>query len=214
LQPPDGLVMTVTDGSKPNHEVSTMSMTAASYSTIANLSLIADIAFIAFTCYVVMRINERRRAMSTIHHESLVHAEPDETTDLEVLRDRIEDIYRREGKALLIGPDVDEAPVEVPASAFDALKFVVEAMAEGQTIVLMPHGRVLTTQEAADLLHVSRPHVVKLCDEGKLPYERVGNRRRITIDDVLAFREARAQERREHLRELTRLSQQMEGSYR
>lgn len=150
--------------------------------------------------------------MSTLH-ENLVHAEPEEAQDIEILRDRIEEIYRHKGRALLIGPG-DEPPVEMPASAFDALKFVVEAMAHGQTIVLMPRGRVLTTQEAADLLHVSRPHVVKLCNEGFLPYEKVGSHRRLTIDDVLAFRDARATERRAHLRELTRVSQEIEGGYR
>lgn len=152
--------------------------------------------------------------MSTTLPDNLVHADPEETPDLEVLRDRIDEIYRREGKALLIGPDAGEGPVEVPASAFDALKFVVEAMAQGQTIVLMPHGRVLTTQEAADLLHVSRPHVIKLCDEGILPFDRVGTHRRIKIEDVLAYREARAHERREHLRDLARISQEIPGGYR
>ena len=152
--------------------------------------------------------------MSVTTYENLVHAEPDEVTGLEVLRDRIEELHRRDGKALLIGPDAAEPAVEVPASAFDALKFVVEIMAQGQTIVLMPRGRVLTTQQAADLLHMSRPHLIKLCDEGKLPFERVGSHRRLTIDDVLAFRESRAQERREHLRELTRVSQEIEGGYR
>jgi excisionase family DNA binding protein len=152
--------------------------------------------------------------VSVTAHENLVHAEPDEVTELELLRDRIEEIYRRDGRALLIGPDATEPAVEVPASAFDALKFVVEAMAQGQTIVLMPRGRVLTTQQAADLLHMSRPHLIKLCDEGKLPFERVGSHRRLTIDDVLAFRDHRAEERREHLRELTRVSQEIEGGYR
>jgi excisionase family DNA binding protein len=152
--------------------------------------------------------------MSATLHENVVHAEPEETEDLVVLRDLIDEIYRQAGKALLIGPDAGEEPVEVPASAFDALKFVVGAMAQGQTIVLMPQGRVLTTQEAADLLHVSRPHLVKLCDEGKLPYERVGSHRRLTIEDVLAYREARADQRRASLRELTRISQETEGGYR
>ena len=152
--------------------------------------------------------------MSTAMADNLVHADPAETPELELLRDRMEEIYRREGKALLIGPDAGQEPVEVPGSAFDALKFVVEAMAKGQTIVLMPHGQVLTTQEAADLLHVSRPHVIKLCDEGILPFERVGKHRRLRIEDVLQFRELRAESRREGLAELTRLSQELPGGYR
>lgn len=152
--------------------------------------------------------------MSVALPDNLVHAEPGEAAKLELLRDRIEEIYRREGKALLLSPNADEEPVEVPASAFDALKFVVEAMAKGQTIVLMPHDRVLTTQEAADLLHVSRPHIIKLCNDGVLPFDRVGKHRRLRIEDILEYREARAEIRQGHLRELTQLSQDLPGGYR
>jgi excisionase family DNA binding protein len=152
--------------------------------------------------------------MTRVLPDNLVHATPEEAKDMEVLRAFIDEIYTRDGKALLIGPDVNDEPVEVPGSAFDALKVVVEAMAQGQTIVLMPQGRVLTTQQAAELLHVSRPHLVKLCDEGKLPFERVGSHRRLRIEDVLAYREEQARERREHLRELTRISQELPGGYR
>jgi excisionase family DNA binding protein len=152
--------------------------------------------------------------VSTTLPENLVHPDPTEATELGRLRERIDEIYRREGKALLIGPEVEEEPIELPASAFDALKVVVEAMAQGQTIVVMPHGQEVTTQEAADLLHVSRPHLIKLCDEGVLPHHRVGSHRRLRLEDVLDYRETRAAERREHLRDLTRLSQDIEGGYR
>jgi excisionase family DNA binding protein len=146
--------------------------------------------------------------------DNLVHPDPSEAVDLGRLRDRMNEIFRREGKALLIGPDADEEPTELPASAFEALKFVVEAMAQGQTIVLMPHGTELTTQEAADLLHVSRPHIIKLCDEGVLGHHRVGSHRRLRIEDVLEYRDRRGAERREHLRDLTQRSQEYEGQYR
>jgi excisionase family DNA binding protein len=145
--------------------------------------------------------------------DNVVHAGPDETEDLVVLRERIDEIYHQKGKALLIGP-VDEDPVELPGSAFEALKFVVEAMSKGQTIVLMPRGSYLTTQQAAELLHVSRPHVVKLCDAGELPFERVGSHRRLQIEDVLDYKSARSQARRDKLSELTRISQELPGGYR
>ena len=153
--------------------------------------------------------------MSTAtHHENLVHASPTETRELEALRAKIEEIYTREGRALLVGPDPNEEPVEVPGPAFEALKIAVEAMAQGQTIVLMPHGRELTSQEAADLLHVSRPHLIKLCDEGQIPYQRVGSHRRLKIEDVLAYRETRNKSRREYLHELTRLAEEEDGGYK
>ena len=87
-------------------------------------------------------------------------------------------------------------------------------MARGQTITLVPHGEELTTQEAADLLHVSRPYLIRLLAEGVLPHHRVGTHRRLLVEDVLAYRERRAVERRRQLRELTQLSEAVPGGYR
>jgi len=146
--------------------------------------------------------------------DNLVHPEEAEAEELGLLRDRIDEIYHREGKAILIGPETGEEPVEFPGSSFEALRLVVDAMAQGQTIVLMPHGKEVTTQEAAELLHISRPHLIKLCDDGTLPFHRVGSHRRLRIEDVLGYRERRAIERREHLRELTQASEELDGGYR
>jgi excisionase family DNA binding protein len=112
---------------------------------------------------------------------------------------------------VLMGPDGEH--VELPDSAFRALLFVVRGMAAGRTITLMPSDQRLTTNQAAELLHVSRPHLIKLLEEGKLPYEKVGSHRRLGLEDVLAYRRARARERETQLRELTQLSQELEGGY-
>jgi len=151
---------------------------------------------------------------SSAFSDNVVQPTREEAPGLERLSERIEEIYHEKGMALLIGPNPDEKPVELPASVFKVLKGVAEAMAKGQTIALMPYGLHLTTQQAADLLHVSRPHVVKLCDAGELLFERVGSHRRIRIEDLIAYREHRYSTRREHLRELTRASQEIEGGYR
>jgi excisionase family DNA binding protein len=116
-----------------------------------------------------------------------------------------------EREAKLVGPDRSE--VEIPASAFAALRPVVRDMAQGLTITLIPHDEELTTKEAADILNMSRPFLVKLLDRGEIPYHRVGTHRRLNVEDVLAYRELRAARRREQLRELTELSEQVEGGY-
>lgn len=143
--------------------------------------------------------------------DNLLRAAPDEGDALEALRQQIDGIFGQHRTARLVGPDGET--MEIPASAFHALQLVVQGMARGQTMTLVPHGKELTTQEAADLLHVSRPHLVKLLEDGTIDHYRVGTHRRVRIEDVLAYRERRAGLRREKLDELTHLSEDLAGGY-
>jgi excisionase family DNA binding protein len=144
--------------------------------------------------------------------DNLLRATDDEGGAMEALRVQNDGIFRAHGSARLVGPDGET--MEIPASAFHALKLVVQGMSRGQTMTLVPHGKELTTQEAADLLHVSRPHLVKLLDDGTIDHYKVGTHRRVRIADVLDYRERRTIVRREKLDELTRLSGELEGGYR
>ena len=115
-------------------------------------------------------------------------------------------------KPYLLGPAGER--VELPDSALEALRVIIETMAQGRSITLVPHDKELTSQGAADILHVSRPHLIKLLDRGELPFHLVGTHRRIKIEDVLAYRDRRDAERDAALRELTRLSEELPGGYR
>lgn len=151
-------------------------------------------------------------AIATPHPDTLVRAERDELPGLREFARQLDEVIERDGQgARLVGSHREE--VEIPASVLRALRLVVEGMAAGLALSLIPHGKELTTQEAADLLRVSRPHLVKLLDEGTIPHHRVGTHRRVRIEDVLAFAAERTERRREELRELTRLSQEAEGGY-
>lgn len=97
-----------------------------------------------------------------------------------------------------------ETQVVIPAVAFRFIVDVLAELANGNAITVAPVHAELTTQQAADLMNVSRPYLIKLLDEGRLPFRRVGNRRKIHLVDVLDHKR-RDDTRRQHvLDELTR----------
>lgn len=83
--------------------------------------------------------------------------------------------------------NLDGLQVELPPSAVKLVFAILSEMAEGNSLTLIPSHAHLTTQEAADMLNVSRPYFVKLLEEGKIPFEKVGTRRRVLASDVMAF---------------------------
>lgn len=90
--------------------------------------------------------------------------------------------------------------VELPQSVYRALLLVIEGMAAGKAVTVAPQNQLLTTQQAADLLGVSRPTVIKLIDSGELPAETPGTRRRmIKLDDVLTCKARRREAQYEAL---------------
>ncbi len=84
--------------------------------------------------------------------------------------------------------------VELPAEVYRVLRQVVEALRQGFAVTVAPLAQTLTTQQAADLLGVSRPTVIKLLDEERIPFERVGTHRRILLRDLLTYRDVRRAE--------------------
>jgi excisionase family DNA binding protein len=84
--------------------------------------------------------------------------------------------------------------VELPVEVYGVLRQVVEALRQGLAVTVAPRTLTLTTQQAADLLGISRPTVIRLLDEGRVPFERIGTHRRVLLKDVLAYRESRRAE--------------------
>ncbi|GAA1531517.1 helix-turn-helix domain-containing protein [Kribbella lupini] len=92
----------------------------------------------------------------------------------------------------LAGAD-EHDQIEVPEALHRVLVQAVAALTAGRAITISPTVSKLTTQQAADLLGVSRPTVVRLIDAGELACERIGNRRKVLLRDLLEYRETRRQ---------------------
>jgi len=106
----------------------------------------------------------------------------------------------------LVAPDHD--PLPLPRALHDVLVRAAQLLSHGGAISVLPADRMLTTQEAADFLHVSRTYCVRILDAGKIPFERVGRHRRVALADVIKFDIVRRRERRQHLRTLIELTQE------
>lgn len=104
-------------------------------------------------------------------------------------------------RARLTGPD--GSVVALPDEIYDILREVVDALARGQAISVAPVDAVLTTQQAADMLNISRPTLVKLLENGDIPFEKPGRHRRVRLADLLAYKQRAREQRRRLLSEMT-----------
>lgn len=99
--------------------------------------------------------------------------------------------------ARLVGPD--GSAIELPDELYQVLRDVVAALSQGLAISIAPHNTLLTTQEAADLLSISRPTLVRLLVDEEIPHTMRGRHRRVLLRDVLDYRERTRVERRRTL---------------
>ncbi|MGH2354900.1 MAG: helix-turn-helix domain-containing protein [Chloroflexota bacterium] len=126
-------------------------------------------------------------------------------------RERLASISRLLARASAHAPQlvVDGEAVELPTPIVELLTQSVQAIERGETLTVVPHDRLLTSQEAADVLSVSRPYLVRLLERGEIPFTMTGTHRRILASDLLAYKARRDAKRREGLRQLTQLSEEL-----
>ncbi len=117
--------------------------------------------------------------------------------------------HPRDDEPVRLTVDDDHETVTVPRMAVDLLVRVLANMAAGQGVTLVPSHAELTTQQAADLLNVSRPFFIKLLDEGRIGYRTVGTHRRITASSLLDYKRQDDAQRRHVAGELASMTQEM-----
>lgn len=127
--------------------------------------------------------------------------------------DRIAGKLKTSTKEIKIEVQGEKASIKIPVSALKHLNTIVDLMAQGKAITVNPVDAEITTQEAADLLNVSRPYIVKLLEEGKIPFHKVGSHRRIKLKDFLAHKNQYKKQQREALDELAKQAQELDMGY-
>ncbi|AZE96454.1 Excisionase domain protein [Pseudomonas orientalis] len=101
----------------------------------------------------------------------------------------------------------------LPTSALRLLVDILGELALGNAVKVVPVHAELTSQEAADLLNVSRPHLVKMLEEGAIPFTKTGRHRRIRFSDLMAFKQRRDEESQEAMEELVRQTRELGLGY-
>ena len=116
------------------------------------------------------------------------------------------------GQAVLRGADGVE--ILIPAKIFEILVDVADELQRGRAVTLVPSDQLLTTQEGAGFLGISRPTFVKMLEAGEIPFSKVGRHRRVTLEDLRTYAENEREKRSQLLREIAASTQETETFYR
>ncbi|WP_304343582.1 excisionase family DNA-binding protein [Chryseobacterium koreense] len=105
-----------------------------------------------------------------------------------------------------------KAKIIIPSRALKLLGDILKSMSEGKPISLVPVATEVTTQKAAEILGCSRPHLIKLLEEGAIDFVKVGKHRRIMFEDVMTYRQKMKDEQRKHIIEIMQTDEE-DGLY-
>jgi excisionase family DNA binding protein len=148
-------------------------------------------------------VGRKVRPMAVTLEREPVLASEGEKSSIKKLDDLL--TKKRIHKARLVGPN--EETLILPDSVSILLARLVHELARGNAVTIIPVQAELTTQQAADLLNVSRPFLVKLLEAGEVPFHFVGTHRRVRFQDLMAYKHRRSNERRKAIGDLAHASQ-------
>lgn len=120
---------------------------------------------------------------------------------------------RRRVFKLTVAAGESEEELKIPAIAYHMLEMILSELAQGHAVALSPVDREITTQQAADLLNVSRPHLIKLLESGRIPFRKIGSHRRVRVADVLEYKARMDAEAERAFAELVEQAQELGMGY-
>ena len=122
-------------------------------------------------------------------------------------------VQRKGSLTLKVRKAGQDQPLKLPAGAVALLMDILEAMAAGRGVTLVPENAELTTVQAADVLNVSRPFLIKLLEDNVLPHRKVGKHRRVRVEDVMGYKAKIDRDREAVLDQLTKNAQEQGMGY-
>jgi excisionase family DNA binding protein len=137
-------------------------------------------------------------------------AQLDPVTIPNAQQEQVEELQRlmlREGKAYLVGKGGEPA-LPLPDAVYSLLLRILQNMQEGKAVSIVPFLQDLTTQEAANLLGVSRPFFVKILEAGQLPFHMTGTHRRVYLKDLLEYRQRRDTDRVDAINRMAQIEEE------
>lgn len=167
--------------------------------------------FVSFVSFVIL--DEIKKVMGAVLNKTSKKERQIATRSMTHLTRTAAAISKKKPDAVKIKIQESGEFVAVPRKALDMLLTILSSMAEGKSISLIPSGSEVSTQQAADMLHVSRPHVVKLLEEGKIPHKKTGSHRRILLEDLIEYDEKVKAQRRKSLKRLAKQAQELGLGY-
>jgi len=103
--------------------------------------------------------------------------------------------------------------ITIPKKALSLLMTILSNMSEGKSITIIPTDSEVSTQQAADMLNVSRPHLIKLLENNTIPFKKVGSHRRILLRDLVSYEKSLQRTREEKLKFLSAQAQKLNLGY-
>jgi len=145
--------------------------------------------------------------MSTITERTTREEQRIAKSTISMFRETSNNLIKKQSSVVKIKVQDEGRYLEIPPKAFSLLYDILSNMAEGKSVTLIPSDSEVSTQQAADMLNISRPHIVKLLEDGLIPFKKVGSHRRIQLKDLMKYEKALKANREKQLDILAKQAQ-------